>query len=114
MLGKIIEIKDKEIIVSLDIDISSQTNLVNLHVVFEDGKIKIVGEIKEINKNTAKLSIVGELIDDYFLPGSSKKPSFRSTVRMIRMDELTKILGEQQIKDNKYVYFGLSDRKSVV
>lgn len=108
MLGKIIEIKDKEIIVSLDIDISSQTNLVNLHVVFEDGKIKIVGEIKEINKNTAKLSIVGELIDDYFLPGSSKKPSFRSTVRMIRMDELTKILGEQQIKDNKYVYFGLS------
>ena len=44
MLGKIIEIKDKEIIVSLDIDISSQTNLINLHVVFEDGSIRIVGD----------------------------------------------------------------------
>ena len=40
MLGKIIEIKDKEIIISLDIDISSQTNLINLHVIFEEEKQK--------------------------------------------------------------------------
>lgn len=109
MLGKIIEINDKEIIVNLDIDISSQTNLINLHVVFEDGNIKIVGEIKGIGQKTIKIIIVGELINDYFLPGSSKKPSFRSIVRMIRMDELTKILGEQQIKDNSQIYLGLSN-----
>ena len=46
MLGKIIEIKDKEIIINLDIDISSQTNLINLHLVFEDNNVRIVGEIK--------------------------------------------------------------------
>ena len=109
MLGKIIEIRDKEIIVSLDIDITSQANLINLHVVFEDGNIRIVGEIKEVTQRTIKVSIVGELIENYFLPGSSRKPSFRSVVRMIRMDELTKILGEQQIKDNGQVYFGLSN-----
>ena len=108
MLGKIIEIKDKEIIISLDIDISSQTNLINLHVIFEDENIRIVGEIKEISQRTARIAIVGEMIENYFLPGASKKPSFRSIVRMIRMDELTKILGEQQIKDNSQIYFGLS------
>lgn len=108
MLGNIIEITDKEIIIRLDIDISSQTNLINLHVVFEDNSTKIVGEIKEISKSTAKIVIVGELIENKFLPGSSKKPSFRSIVRMIRMDELTIILGEQQIKDNQQIYFGLS------
>lgn len=108
MLGNIIEITDKEIIIHLDIDISSQANLINLHVVLEDTPVKIVGEIKEISKNTAKIAIVGELVGDTFLPGSSKKPSFRSTVRMIRMDELTIILGEQQIKDNQQIYLGLS------
>ena len=108
MLGNIIEITDKVIIIHLDIDISSQANLINLHVILEDTPVKIVGEIKEISKNTAKIAIVGELVGDTFLPGSSKKPSFRSTVRMIRMDELTIILGEQQIKDNQQIYLGLS------
>lgn len=108
MLGKIIEIKDKEVIVALEIDISSQTNLINLHVIFEDEKSKVVGEIKEISQKTAKIVIVGEIITDRFLPGFNKKPSFRSIIRMIKMDELSKILGEQQIQNKNQVYFGLS------
>ena len=108
MIGKIVEIRGNEVIVKLGIDITSQTNLVNLHVVFEDEKAKIVGEIKEIDKQNVKIVIVGEIINNQFLPGYSKKPSFHSEVRMIKMDELSKILGSQQIKDNNQIYFGLS------
>ena len=108
MIGKIIEIKDQYVIVQLLIDIASQANLINLHVVFEDDKNKIIGEIKELSEKQARIAIVGELVNDTFLPGTSRKPSFGSIVRMIKMEELTKILGEQQISNKNQVYFGRS------
>ena len=37
MLGKIEEIIDNSVTIKLDIDITKQPNLVNLHVIFEDG-----------------------------------------------------------------------------
>ena len=51
MLGKIDEIIDNSVIIKLDIDISEQPNLVNLHVVFEDeGKTKVVAEVVKHGK----------------------------------------------------------------
>ena len=108
MLGKIIEIYERVVTLELAIDIASQTNLINLHVVFEDEQNRIVGEIKSIDQKLAKITIVGEFVNDQFYPGFSKKPSFRSSVRMIRLEELSKILGDQQIIDKSQVYFGLS------
>ena len=52
MLGNISEIVDNQVFVNLSIDIGSQTNLINLHVVFEDGTKKIVGEIVNVNQAT--------------------------------------------------------------
>ena len=40
MIGKIEEIIDNSVTIKLDIDINEQPNLVNLHVVFEDGSGK--------------------------------------------------------------------------
>lgn len=108
MLGKIIKIENNDVIIKLDIDISNQASLINLHVIFEDGKNKLVGEIKKADKEYATITIVGELTELYFLPGYSKKPSFKSVIRMINLDELQKILGDQQIKDNTQIYFGTS------
>lgn len=108
MLGKIISIEGNVVELELQIDMSSQTNLINIHVVFEDDKNKIVGEIRDINRTRMKIVIVGELIHQGFLPGFTKKPSFKSTVRIIKMEELALILGNQQIQDNSQVYFGTS------
>ena len=74
MLGKIDEIIDNSVIVNLDIDITEQPNLVNLHVVFEDGDNRVVGEIVNVNKKILKANIVGEIKDKFFSPGSSTKP----------------------------------------
>ena len=108
MLGSIISIEDTTVTIKLGIDITSQANLINLHVVFEEGPSRVVGEIIEVDKETAKISIMGEVTDYTFLPGFSKKPSFKAIVRMISLPELGKILGDQQIKDNSQIYFGLS------
>ena len=108
MLGKILSIEGSYVELALDIDINAQASLVNLHVVFEDDKTNVVGEIRDVTKTTMKIAIVGEFVDDRFLAGFNRKPSFKSTVRIIKIDELAKILGDQQIKDGSQVYFGLS------
>ena len=108
MLGNIIDIENNIVTVKLAIDITTQTNLINVHVVFEDDSQKIVGEIVNIGIDTAKISIVGEIVDNRFLPGFTKKPSFKSSTRIITMDELALILGDQQIQNNDQIYLGKS------
>ncbi len=108
MLGTILEIIDNNVILKLSIDISQQPNLVGLHVIFEDGNKKIVGQIDNTNKEQMKVSIVGEIQDNRFVPGNASKPSFNSKVRIIDMSELGLIFGDQNIKDDE-AYLGLSN-----
>ena len=95
MLGNIVEIIDNQVFINLNIDISNQTNLINLHVIFEDETKKIVGEIVKVNKQQMVVNIVGELKEKNFLPGFSSKPSFKSNVRIISLEELEYVLGPQ-------------------
>ena len=96
MLGTIKEIVGNNVIVDLTIDLTKQANLLNLHAIFEDNGIKIVGEIVDSTKTTLKINIVGEIKNNTFLPGISSKPSYRSTVRIVNMDELALILGPME------------------
>ena len=59
----------------MEIEIEKQANLMNLHVVFENGPTKIVGEIMNSTKTTLKVNIVGELKGNKFIPGVSAKPA---------------------------------------
>lgn len=108
MLGKIVSIVDNIAKVKLDIDIDSQANLINIHTIFEDGNKKIVGEITNIDKEFAYIKIVGIIENNSFIPGFSKKPAFRSKIRIVTMEELALILGPQQIEGTDRVYLGKS------
>ena len=108
MLGNISEIVDNQVFVNLSIDIGSQTNLINLHVVFEDSTKKIVGEIVNVNRQQMIVNIVGELKNECFLPGFSSKPSFKSSVRIISLEELEHILGTQTPSKGQ-TFFGYSN-----
>ena len=68
MLGDIKEIVDSNVFVNLSIDISKQTNLVDLHIIFEDGPAKVVGQIVSTTRTVLKANIVGEIKDNIFLP----------------------------------------------
>ena len=83
MLGRIQEIIDNSVLIKLDIDINQQPNLINLHLVFEDGTDrKVVAEIVNVNQTTLTANLVGEIRNNIFTPGSTSKPSFKSTIRI--------------------------------
>ena len=109
MIGKIEEIIDNSVKIKLNININEQPNLVNLHVIFEDGNPrKVVAEIANTNQTHMIATIVGEIKDGEFTPGSSIKPSFKSTIRLIRQDELELLYGQQQLQVG-YTNFGTSN-----
>ena len=109
MLGKIEEIIDNSVKIKLDIDINEQPNLVNLHVVFEDGSNrKVVAEIANTNQTHMIANIVGEINNGNFTPGASIKPSFKSQIRLIKEEELALLYGEQETKFG-YTNFGTSN-----
>ena len=109
MLGKIQEIIDNDVIIKLDIDINQQPNLINLHIVFEDGTDrKVVAEIVNTNQTIMTATIVGEIKNNVFTLGSASKPSFKSTIRVIRADELELLFGKQQLEFG-YTNFGMSN-----
>lgn len=107
MLGKIIEIVDNKVIIKLDIDINNQPNLINLHVIFEDENEKIVGEIVNVDQEKMAAIIVGEIKNNNFVQGFSNKPSFKSKIRIITIEELQLVLGSQQTT-NIQAFFGYS------
>ncbi len=108
MIGNIIEIVDNRVTLSLAIDINKQPNLVGLHLVFEDGVKRIAAEIVNVTKTTMISNVVGEFTSNMFIPGSSKRPSFKSVVRLIKLDELELMLGNQKIGPNE-TNFGTSN-----
>ena len=109
MLGTIKEIIDNSVIIKLSININEQPNLVNIHVVFDDGTPrKVIGEIANVNQTEMLVNIVGEINNDVFSPGSSVKPSFKSSTRIVTADELQLILGPQEMAFGK-TNFGTSN-----
>ncbi len=109
MLGTIKEIIDNTVIIKLSIDINEQPNLINIHVVFDDGSHrKVVGEIANVNQHEMVVNIVGEIDNNSFIPGSSSKPSFKSNIRIIDASELQLLLGPQEVGEGK-TNFGTSN-----
>lgn len=97
MLGTIEEIIDNSVTIKLSIDINEQPNLVNLHVVFDDGSDrKVVAEIANVNQTRMIANVVGEINGGRFTPGASVKPSFKSKVRLVKTEELELLFGKQE------------------
>ncbi|MGI6329925.1 MAG: ATP-binding protein [Bacilli bacterium] len=94
MLGKIISTKGDLIEVKLETELSKIGKMVNYHIVFEEDNIKIIGEIKDIDINIASVVLVGEIRNDIFYAGITRKPSLNLSCRVINKEELKIILGE--------------------
>ena len=97
MIGSISEILDNRILIKLAIDINKQPNLVGLHVVCEDDVKKIVAEIVNVSQTEMTAVIVGEFGTNMFIPGATRRPSFKSSIRLVTLEELELMLGSQNI-----------------
>lgn len=105
MLGKILTINKNSAIVSINKANGAQiTDLINLHVVFEDQNKKILGEIDSIEQDTIKITFLGELTANDFIGGLIKKPSLDANIRIINPDELKILTGVE----NRSIRLGVS------
>ena len=108
MIGSIIGIEENEVLVKLSIDISKTESLINLHVIMDDGKRQIIGEVIDITDNVAKINLLGEMIDGKFVFGVIVKPSFSSKVNIISKEKIPMIIGVEDYKENVDLYLGNS------
>ena len=105
MFGKIKYISDNIAVVEINKDGNVINNLMNLHVVFESGTDKLLGEVKNIDETSIKIELLGEFYENRFIAGTIKKPMLTSTVRVINDDELNIIMGNNDLKS---LYIGKS------
>ncbi len=119
MFGKIKYISDNNAIVELNKEGNVIANLMNLHVVFESGQDKLLGEVKNIDDETVKIELLGEFQGERFIAGTIKKPTLTSTLRVINDEELNIIMGSNNpnslyigkspIYANRSIYAGIND-----
>lgn len=104
ILGKIIFVNDNEAKIQMTSDVVEK-DLMNLHLVFDDGETKILGEIAEINSGIIDINFLGEFKNSEFTQGIIKKPKLASNVRLISEEELNIIMASN---DPKSFSFGES------
>ena len=108
MLGSIIGTDGNKIIIKLNVDLTKIQNLVNLYVIMEDQEKKFVGEIVDIKDNNAYAALLGEFINDKFVFGVMSKPAFSASVKLISKEKAPLVIGIDDYKENRDLYFGTS------
>jgi len=108
MLGIIQGIEEDTVLVKLNIELKEFQNLVNLHVVMEDDNKIIVGEIANIKDGIAYINLLGEIIDNKFIYGVIRKPSFGATVKLISKEKIPMIISIDNYQEKKDLYIGTS------
>ena len=96
MIGNIIYISDNEAHIKIPEGTPLATNLMNLHVVFEDDKKKILGEVDDISSDIIKVKFLGEIVNNHFVGGVIRKPTLSAKIRVISKEEVALIVGENK------------------
>ena len=96
MFDKIVYISNEGANVKIKEGESLSTNIMNMHLVFEDEKKKILGEVDDIDDNIVKAHFLGELLPDRFIGGVIRKPDLNAKVRIITPEEMKLIVGDEK------------------
>jgi len=101
-------LEEDTVLVKLNIELKEFQNLVNLHVVMEDDDKIIVGEIANIKDGIAYINLLGEIINNKFVFGVIRKPSFGASVKLISKEKIPMIISVDNYQERKDLYIGTS------
>lgn len=107
MFGKILKVLDNSVFVQ-NISNKAETGLIGYHVNFIEGNKNIVGEIINLDEKEIEINLLGEIVGNMFVSGALRKPSTKSSCRIITKNELEYILGKQNFSNKENVYVGES------
>lgn len=96
MLGNIVYLSDNEAHIKIPDGAPLATNMMNLHIVFEDDKKKILGEVDDISADIIKVKFLGEIANNRFIGGVLRKPSLNAKIRVIEKEEIALIVGDEK------------------
>ena len=83
--------------IKLKDNVQIKTNLMNLHLVFEDQNKKILGEVNDVDGTIVKARFLGEIVGDKLLGGTIRKPSLDASIRVIERSEIPIITGKDEV-----------------
>ena len=103
MFEKILSITKNFAIVKVSNNIND--DILNYNVILEDNNKKILGEIDEVINDEAKISFLGEFINNRFYSGIIRRPTLHAKIRIINQQELGELVGDN---DNRTMPLGIS------
>ena len=69
------------------------TDLMNMHIIFEDSTKKVLGEVIDVDGQDVKANFLGEISGDTLIGGNIRKPSLDSKIRIIDPSEVPLVMG---------------------
>ena len=94
MFGNIKYISDNEAHVVNAAGINMSGDLMNVHVVFEEGGQRVLGEVTEVNDQIIKIRFLGEFQNNHYVNGVIRKPKLSASIRVINESELNELMGQ--------------------
>lgn len=108
MLGNIVGVEENLILLKLKIELDKIQNLINMYVVFEDETRLIVGEVIDVKEDIAYVNLLGEFIDEKFVFGVVRKPSFSSVAKLVSKEKIPLIIGMPEYIEGEHLRIGHS------
>ena len=116
MIGKIVSIKNSVVYVQLSINIYQTENLIGKNVTFDN---RYIGEVSSASATMLEVTLIGEIMNNSFIPGSIGIPKFNATCRLTTIEEIDIIygvdkssnvikIGKSFIYDNYNVYLNVN------
>ena len=108
MLGTIISIEENIVYVKLNPELKGLGNIANSFIVFESNESNIVGEVINVKENILHVNLIGQIKDNQFVTGISKKPSLDSIVKLVSKEKVPFIIGMPTYHENRDLLLGTS------
>ena len=103
MFEKILSITKNYAIVKVSNNVNN--DILNYNVILEDSNKKVLGEIDEVVNGEAKISFLGEYVDNRFFSGIIRRPTLNANIRIINQQELGELVGDN---DRRTMPLGVS------
>lgn len=119
MFERIVYIGESDARIKIKEDTHITTDIMNMPLVIEDSKKKILSEVRDLNDKEVSVRLLGEIVGDRFVGGVLRKPSLDASIRTLNDDEYTLILnqnkfgnmtlGTSTFYDNRTIYASMNE-----
>ncbi len=119
MFGKIVYISDSVAHISIPSGTPVNIDLMNMHIIFQDGERRVLGEVEDVSESIIKVHFLGVIEGNTFIGGVLIKPTLESKIRLVTEEELNLItgtdedgmfkLGVSPLYNDKPIYVDIND-----